>query len=105
MRTEQRTVYITNDGSEFTDQALAIRHENVKSIAEYLHRPEGPACWSVRSADEVAEDLINGYVLIPRHVAFDIESKLGVVRKFLDDTLDVEDLVERVDFSLKYLTP
>lgn len=103
MKTEQRTVYVTDDGTEFAEERLALRHEQVQVLRAYLIRTEGPVYWREPDAGEVAQDLINGYVVIQRHVAEDLHAKLATVRKFLEDTLDVPDLVGRVEEVQKHL--
>lgn len=81
MRTEQRTVYIADDGDEFADKAACMAHERSTQLAQHLSNRE--VLRSHHDCEEVAAFLQAHYVVIPRDTLYPLVSGLRIAITYL----------------------
>lgn len=84
MRTEQRTVYIADDGTEFATEREARTHDQVEPIAQFIWE-EGRHV-SREDARDAATVLLSGYRCIPLLEARRLSENLARVAQFLTDS-------------------
>ncbi len=111
MKVEQRTVYITSDGKEFTDEAEARAHERTAVLHTYLNRHGCPVYWRDPDINDIVNDILDAFVVIPKEAAHEMFLTLDEAASFVAGFEDepgqegVKGLLEEVQAAMERLRP